>query len=205
MGRPNVYTDAERKERHRVASSMYYYKHKEKCKASVYRWREKNPEKSKAIDRAFFKRNPFKMYLKGVKYRTKNKEKRRQIEQSWRERNRTKASAIYQRYRSKKISAPGYDYTKAEHIEARWKVFDNKCWICTKPANHTDHVKPLDAGGTNYPANLRPICISCNSRKKNRWPIPGFVFERVETPSTLAIQHCNILGGYLRCRPAATC
>lgn len=204
MARPRLYSDAERRERHRIVSSRYYYENKEKCHKASIGWRDKNRDRAQELERIRFHANPEKMYLKGVKYRAHNKEKRRQTEQSWRERNRTKASAIYHRYRSRKISAPGHDYTKAEHIEGRWKVFDGKCWICNKTAEANDHVKPLDAGGSHYPANLRPICISCNSRKKNRWPIPGFVFERVETPSTLAIQHVNTLGGYLRCRPAAT-
>jgi hypothetical protein len=33
-----------------------------------------------------------------------------------------------------------------------------------------DHVKPLARGGSNWPANLRPACKSCNSRKGARWP-----------------------------------
>lgn len=179
MGRPKVFSPTEYKIRRRISAMKYYLSNRQKCMAASNKWRAANIEKVRELDREWFHNNPEKMYLKGVKYRSKNKEKRRNIEQLWRDKNRSKVHAIGHRYRSKKQSAPGFDYTTHTHIEGRWSMFGGRCWICNKQANQTDHVKPLDSGGHHYPANLRPICISCNSRKKNRWPIPRFVFERV--------------------------
>ena len=178
-GNQRVYTDEERKQRHREASRRYWLANKEKHRGSVYRWKNKNQEKVREIDRAHFHRHPQKMYLKGVKYRAKNPQKVRQAQQLWAKRNPVKKRAIYHRYRARKVNAPGYNYTTAEHIEMRWQMFGCRCWVCGGEANHTDHVKPLDVGGSHYPANLRPICISCNSRKKNRWPIPAYAFLSV--------------------------
>lgn len=68
-----------------------------------------------------------------------------------------------------------------EQIEARIAYFGNRCWICGEPATCLDHVKPLKRGGTNWPANLRPACRSCNSRKQARWFGPQHLDELVVT------------------------
>lgn len=53
-------------------------------------------------------------------------------------------------------------------IESRWILFGSLCWMCSKKAEATDHVIPLARGGTNFPSNIRPICNSCNSKKRTR-------------------------------------
>lgn len=59
----------------------------------------------------------------------------------------------------------------AAALAARWAMWGGKCWMCGTFATATDHVKPLCKGGSNWPANLRPACKPCNSRKGRRWPI----------------------------------
>ncbi|NAE18264.1 hypothetical protein GUJ16_13385 [Enterococcus hirae] len=44
--------------------------------------------------------------------------------------------------------------------------------MCGHPASEIDHVKPLSRGGSAWPANLRPACRTCNSKKRARWPYP---------------------------------
>lgn len=58
----------------------------------------------------------------------------------------------------------------SEQIEQRWDYYGRRCWVCHDEADSTDHVKPVSKGGTGWPANLRPICRSCNSAKSNTWP-----------------------------------
>lgn len=59
----------------------------------------------------------------------------------------------------------------SELIAARVAFYGGLCWICrTAPYDAVDHVKPLVCGGSNWPANLRPACTPCNSRKGARWP-----------------------------------
>ena len=67
-------------------------------------------------------------------------------------------------------AAPG-KATK-EQVVARILFYGSRCWMCGDPWSHIDHVKPLAAGGTNWPANLRPACGPCNLRKGARWPFP---------------------------------
>lgn len=70
--------------------------------------------------------------------------------------------------RARERNAPGYSST--EQIRARWAYYADKCWICRAPATETDHVKPLAKGGAHWPSNLRPICRTCNSMKRAKWP-----------------------------------
>lgn len=55
-------------------------------------------------------------------------------------------------------------------LRARIDMFGGMCWVHllkgeNRPYEAIDHVVALARGGTNWPANLRPICKSCNSRK----------------------------------------
>lgn len=62
-------------------------------------------------------------------------------------------------------------HASRQQIQARIDFYGGLCWICrAAPARAMDHVKPLACGGSNWPANLRPACTSCNSRKGARWP-----------------------------------
>lgn len=52
-----------------------------------------------------------------------------------------------------------------EQIELRIEFWGARCWVCSGPYKDVDHVIPLERGGSNWPANLRPICKSCDSTK----------------------------------------
>lgn len=52
--------------------------------------------------------------------------------------------------------------------EARLTYYGYRCWMCGAPWEHMDHVIPIVRGGSNWPANLRPACQPCNSRKGAR-------------------------------------
>jgi 5-methylcytosine-specific restriction endonuclease McrA len=65
-----------------------------------------------------------------------------------------------------------------EQAAARWAMYGGRCWMCGGPATDDDHVKPLSTrrmppgskAGSNWPANIRPACGPCNSRKHDTWP-----------------------------------
>lgn len=71
-------------------------------------------------------------------------------------------------YRARKAQAKGH--ATLAQVQARIEYYGGLCWICKAPYREIDHVIPLTKGGTNWPANLRPICRTCNARKGNRWP-----------------------------------
>lgn len=62
-------------------------------------------------------------------------------------------------------------YATREQVQARVDFYGGLCRICrTAPYEAMDHVKPIAWGGSKWPANLRPACTSCNSRKGAQWP-----------------------------------
>ena len=86
----------------------------------------------------------------------------------WRRANRDKVKANRYRRRARLNDVPGY--ATPEQIRARWDYYGGLCYICGCKAEAIDHVKPLAAGGANWPCNLRPICHYCNSSKGSKWP-----------------------------------
>ena len=83
---------------------------------------------------------------------------------------RDEARAYALRERALRAGADGAWYTTAEHIQGRWELWGGRCYVCGAEAEAIDHVIPLARGGSHWPANLRPICGSCNSRKGAKWP-----------------------------------
>lgn len=67
---------------------------------------------------------------------------------------------------ARKINAPGSATT--EQIRQRWLYYAGRCWMCGAPATQTDHVIPLNRGGSDWPANQRPACGPCNRQKWDR-------------------------------------
>jgi 5-methylcytosine-specific restriction endonuclease McrA len=88
----------------------------------------------------------------------------------WEENNRERYllnSRVKQaRRRAMKLNAPGI--ASDEQIQSRIDYWGGLCWMCGRPGTEIDHVIALISGGSNWPANLRPACKSCNSRKHKR-------------------------------------
>jgi 5-methylcytosine-specific restriction endonuclease McrA len=59
-----------------------------------------------------------------------------------------------------------------EQLQQKIDYWGGLCWICGAPYEAIDHVKPLNKGGLHILSNLRPICRSCNTRKRDHWPYP---------------------------------
>ena len=87
------------------------------------------------------------------------------------------ANEALQRRTAREKAAAGH--ATDEQLAARWAFYGGKCWMCGTPAAHMDHVKPLARGGSKWPANQRPACWPCNSRKAARWPLPAWTGKRI--------------------------
>lgn len=70
------------------------------------------------------------------------------------------------RRRALRIGAIGSCST--EQLKARFEFYGNRCAYCGAPATDGDHVIALARGGSNWPANIRPACKSCNSSKRTK-------------------------------------
>lgn len=94
-------------------------------------------------------------------------------------------SFTYQEWEDKKIS------------------YENRCAKCgthqdeleNKYGKHfknltVDHIIPLSRGGTNYIDNIVPLCVGCNSKKKDKMPIIGYVGA---TMDMLHTGHINLM------------
>ena len=165
------------------------------CKMCFKAYREANPEKKRAADKAYYERNREKKLAVIKAYREANLEKISACQKTYREDNPEKILARRKAYyeanpekirakvakrRARKNGAAGQ--ASAEQRAARWDYYSGKCYICGAPAEAIDHVIPLDKGGSNWSANLRPICKRCNSTKGAKWP---YDFEQARTEETL--------------------
>ena len=99
-------------------------------------------------------------------YQSKGRAKRLAANKRWRTRNPDRIRAKRLRYEWSYRKAHGH--ASASEISARVAYFGGVCSYCGDKYLHIDHAIPLSRGGTNWPANLRPACDSCNLRKHTK-------------------------------------
>jgi 5-methylcytosine-specific restriction endonuclease McrA len=60
------------------------------------------------------------------------------------------------------------EYRLMRKSKALQEMRKQPCAICGRPSGTIDHITPLAKGGTNKMSNLRPLCLSCNSKKSDK-------------------------------------
>lgn len=165
-------------EQHRV----WVQNNREHIREYNRRRRAANPERARELDRARYeKRKPkHKEWLSKNKdrraawgrkyyaeYRQKYPERCNAYCRKWYQTHKHVARARRLRRRAAELGAAGT--ATATQIAWRWDMWGSCCWICGRPAVETDHVRPLIDGGSNHPANLRPACRACNTKRKKQW------------------------------------
>lgn len=78
-------------------------------------------------------------------------------------------AAVISRPRRRALEGAASGSCSPEQLAARISYYGGRCWVCGGDGSEVDHVKPLAAGGPEWPANLRPICKACNCRKGATW------------------------------------
>lgn len=126
-------------------NATYYRANAERLRQAAREWNRRNPEQVKAKNAA---RDP---------------ERMRAASRDYYQRNRLASIARFANYRAAKLGVPGV--LTAESVAARFAYFGGRCWVCGGEADTVDHVKPLGKRGANYPSNIRPACLSCNTAK----------------------------------------
>lgn len=142
-----------------------------------------SPEKGRAKQQKFKEKNPD--YFK-EHYRN-NKERYNAQSSAWskahpgavraatyrhRERNPDYWRAPNHARRARERDAKGR-FSNGDIQEIRRKQKD-RCAYCRKNLRgkgSVDHIQPLINGGTNWPKNLQLVCVSCNSKKKDKCPV----------------------------------
>ena len=136
--------------------SYYHDVRPELARATNARWRKRHPGRAAEFVRSWLSRHP----EHRISQRPKDAKRQRE--------HPKEHCARQARRRARKRQAAGSSYTTVQHIKWRWEMWGNKYWICNAPASCTDHVISLARGGSHWPANLRPCCTPCNSRKGDR-------------------------------------
>ena len=140
------------------------------------RWWKDHPEKLKAKKYRHSLRRSKHIMERNTRWKKEHLAEYRKYQREYQKKNRLHHPEKYTlldkqisfRRRARLAKSSGYLYTTAQHILWRWEMWGGRCYVCGAVATATDHVKPLARGGSHYPSNLRPICLTCNSSKGAR-------------------------------------
>jgi 5-methylcytosine-specific restriction endonuclease McrA len=160
----------EKKARQKAASYKHYWSHVDELKAKNKLRNIKRRDKNITYCANYYLEHKEKMLLDSLAWKSEHKE---EVKDYWAKWYREHADYLRIKSHMQRVyrrDAPGWDYITLSLLESRWEFYGRKCWVCGAPAEATDHVKPLNKGGGQWPCNLRPICKSCNSSKKDKWP-----------------------------------
>lgn len=127
----------------------------DKVYARTKRWARENRERRREIERRYAEANP---------------DKRLALQRRWTEQNRERTRAYARERRVRLLELQTVEFTDAQ-LDERMAFWGYRCWMCGGPFESVDHVKPVSRGGAHILANMRPACVSCNSKKKDAWPI----------------------------------
>lgn len=129
--------------------------------------RARDPEKTKADRHAYYLANKAYILDQSKKWAIRNPEGRKAIErrQYWKNKERYNAKTRKRRHRRR---ANGGEFTQKEWVQLCEK-FGNVCLDCgeSKPLT-VDHIIPVSKNGTSDIGNIQPLCLSCNSAKRDK-------------------------------------
>lgn len=160
-----AYAATHREER-RAYSKVYDFAHREERKAQDKASYESNPEEGRAIAKAWKTAHPDKVRA----YRVAHKEKQRAYSRNWWNAHPEERLAKHHK-RLARIAGNGGSYTVGE-----WELLKKRYGYCCPSCGSqepeikltVDHIIPISKGGINTIENIQPLCLSCNSRKRNQ-------------------------------------
>lgn len=141
----------------------------ERTRENGRRWRENNPERFRQLVDKWQRNNPDKVRASRRKsYYNTSPEQRQLRSRKWRQANPEKVRLLSlittAHYNARKNGAEG-TFTAREWLDL-CDYYGNKCLACGEQEPLTiDHVIPLSREGSNFIANIQPLCLSCNSKK----------------------------------------
>lgn len=151
-------------------------------------FRERDPDRAKAIDRRFKETNREVLAQRRREAYAADPERFRAISKNYADRNKDKLverrkeyskraveviRAAGRRKRARKRDAEG-NHTAADiaALKVRQRMKCATCRCCLKSSgHHVDHIEPLARGGSNWPWNLQLLCPTCNMKKNAKDPI----------------------------------
>jgi 5-methylcytosine-specific restriction endonuclease McrA len=167
-----------------MSDRAYYELNKEHIKAKSRAWYAANKEKAAQRGAEYYALNRSKLLALMKAYRAANLEKDLAHSKAWREAHKEEARAYHAKYRGENPEKFRLHHANRKarlrgaagsHTAAEWldicERFRNMCAHCGLPKKLTrDHIIPIFWGGSNFAANIQPLCASCNSSKGKRLP-----------------------------------
>lgn len=158
--------DAAHREQRTEAQKARYWADREKYLEKRRLERERDPEKARGRDRAWYAANAEAKRAEAREYRRQNPEKVREAYRRWEAANREVRYAINNRRRVRlRVSMDRID--RMLSAEYRKAIRRDPCYYCgaTEGKFHADHYVPLAIGGTDHWWNLVRACARCNQCK----------------------------------------
>lgn len=140
--------------------------YREYHKKQMGQWREKNPERVKAIVKASYHRNKEKHVERGAKSYLKNRNARLVYAKQYRKDKPEKVRFLNAKRRARKLQISG-SYTR-EQWETLLSFFAGVCPMCGFRVSmlSIDHIIPITKpNSSQWITNIQPLCKPCNSRK----------------------------------------
>jgi 5-methylcytosine-specific restriction endonuclease McrA len=154
----------------KLSSKNNYNQNKEKYANNSKKWKSENKEKIRDYKKKVYwsnpdkereyKRNQYKNPLMFIKNALR-----------WAKENPEKKAEQNRKRRVLKNGNGGGGVTKEQWIEIK-VYYKNTCLKCKKQEPEIkltlDHVIPISRGGEHDVKNIQPLCLSCNSSKKDK-------------------------------------
>lgn len=160
---PRAYTEARR-----AYNAAYFAAHRDERRARDATYYATHREEWRLYGTAYYAAHRAEKREAGIRWRAANRERKAAYMSIYRRAHLAEYAQRQANRRARQAGAPGS--ASLVQTKARWAMWGDRCWMCAAPATATDHVKPLAKGGPNWPANLRPACAPCNTRKRDQWP-----------------------------------
>lgn len=130
--------------------------------------RERRPEHYAELRRTKYHADPVAAKAAVRTWVLANPERVRANKLRWAAANRAYAKMKKAERRAREVGAPGR--LTARDVRAVFEYHGHRCAYCLRDDVKltVDHVTALADGGSNYPDNVVPACVSCNSRKSDR-------------------------------------
>lgn len=144
---------------------------REKCSESTSRWRDRDPEHARALDRARYAKDPQKAMKRILEYEKRNRKLCSDKMLAWSKTPAGRVNAAVQTHRRRARLLDAYSPDADARIR-EIRSSTQQCYICgdwLPPGDVTvDHVIPLARGGRHSATNLNPSCSYCNTSKGAR-------------------------------------
>lgn len=155
------------KEKRKEYRDKYYAENKEICRKRCSEWSASHRSERNEYARKWRILNPDRARRRKTKskkrtgYYEENKERIIEKAKAWAKTERGRESKKITKHNRR--AAKGH--STPEQVKSRMAMFGYTCYLCGENGTEIDHVIPIKLGGTNWPANLRPICRRCNAKK----------------------------------------